>query len=160
MYYEAANKLCSTPGQRVTFTFTRQVRESMWKQWGQRRTFENFNKNHDILKSHITLEASGTMAKLINEMTVSELRQELGKYRLRKTGKTDELRRRLEQFLAHKKTINSFLYKPQPASTEDEKSPTKRRKLQIDNDVKRRLGFELLWCIYGAKGRCWVKRLD
>lgn len=77
----------------------------------------------------------GTMAKLIDEMTVSELRQELGKYRLRKTGKKDGLRRRLEQFLAHKKTINSFLYKPPPASTEDETSPTKRRKLQIDNVV-------------------------
>lgn len=73
------------------------------------------------------------MAKLIDEMTVPELKQELGKYNLRKTGKKDELRRRLEQFLAHKKYINSFLYTTQPTSRKDDTSPTKRRNLQIDN---------------------------
>lgn len=100
--------------------------------------FENFNKYRNTLKSHNPFKPFGTMAKLIDEMTVSELKQERGKYSLRKTGKKVELRRRLEQFLAHKKTINSFLYKAQPASTEGGTSPTKQRKLQIDNDVVQR----------------------
>lgn len=75
------------------------------------------------------------MAKLIDELTVSELKQELDNYRLSKTGKKDELRHRLERFLAHKKTIDSFLYTNQPTDTEDDTSPTKRKGLQIDNDV-------------------------
>lgn len=136
MCCEASDELGSTPGQRVTFTSTQDKYVNACESIGDSDVCpEDFNKNHNILEFHKTLEASGTMAKLIDELTVSELKQELGKYMLRKTGQKEELRHRLEQFLAHKKTINSFLYTNQVTDTKDETSPTKRRKHQIDNDV-------------------------
>lgn len=136
MCCEASDELGSTPGQRVTFTSTQDKYVNACESIGDSDVCpEDFNKNHNILEFHKTLEASGTMAKLIDELTVSELKQELGKYMLRKTGQKEELRHRLEQFLAHKKTINSFLYTNQVTDTKDETSPSKRRKLQIDNDV-------------------------